>query len=32
MALDVERRRLYIGISDIGTIFAIDLPDQMAPF
>jgi len=32
MALDLPRRRLYIGISDIGTIFAIDLPEQVAPF
>jgi len=32
LALDAPRRRLYIGVSDIGTIFAIDLPDQVAGF
>jgi len=32
MALDIERRRLYIGISDIGTIFAIDLPPEGVAF
>jgi hypothetical protein len=26
MALDAQRRRLYVGVSDIATIFAIDLP------
>ena len=30
LAVDVERRRLYISISDIATIFGIDLPDPAA--
>lgn len=32
MALDAERRRLYIGVSDIATIFRVDLSDRSIGF
>lgn len=32
VALDAERRRLYIGVSDIATIFRVDLSDRSIGF
>jgi hypothetical protein len=29
LALDVPRRRLYVGVSDIATVFAVDLPEEV---
>jgi len=31
MALDAARRRLYVGVSDIATIFRVDLPESALP-
>jgi len=28
LAIDAPRRRLYVGVSDIATIFGVDLPEQ----
>ncbi len=30
LAVDLPRRRLYVSVSDIATIFGIDLPDSIA--
>jgi hypothetical protein len=29
LALDVPRRRLYVSVSDIATVFAVDLPEEV---
>jgi len=32
LAIDASRRRLYVGVSDIATIFGVDLPEQAVAF
>lgn len=32
LAIDATRRRLYVSVSDIATIFGVDLPEQGLPF